>query len=75
MTRNASKMTTIEEHEVGSEDRVFLSDDGWYWQARGTSDAWGPFSTRDEAVADYAAAGAKELPNYSADYPDLDGNW
>ena len=26
---------------------------GWYWQARGTSDCWGPFQTREDAIADY----------------------
>lgn len=33
---NAAKMNTIEEITVGTEDRVFLSDAGWFWQCRGT---------------------------------------
>lgn len=54
MEKNASKMMTKEEYEVGSEDRVFLSDDGWYYQLRGTPDACGPFAIREDAEDAYA---------------------
>lgn len=40
---------------VGTEDVVFRADNGWFWQARGTSDCWGPFDTADDAIADYDA--------------------
>ena len=52
---NAAKMTTVEEIEVGTEDRVFLCDDGrWYFQIRGTPNAIGPFSSKDDAIDAYS---------------------
>ena len=54
---DARKLTTVEEHSLGSgDDRVFLDNSGhWWWQSRGYSVAYGPFDSRDEAEADYNA--------------------
>ena len=55
MTTRATKLETQEEFEIGTEDRVFVTATGqWYWQARGTSDCYGPFDSREDAEADYA---------------------
>ena len=50
---NAIQLETLEEHTIGSEDRVFRADSGWYWQCRGYSDCCGPFKTRKAATTDY----------------------
>lgn len=51
---DARKLVTIEEHELGDEDRVFRTADAWYWQPRGSSECFGPYKHREEAEADYA---------------------
>ncbi len=66
---NARELATIKEYKIGDEDRVFFAHRtnrgsepttegtgaGWYWQCRGSCDAFGPFTTRSEASADYEA--------------------
>lgn len=57
------KLTTVQEFDLGTEDRVFLARmlDGiekWYWQARGSDDCYGPFETREDAIRDYTNADA-----------------
>lgn len=63
----ASWLATVEEYEVGTEDRVFFghqfrsgsepltegTNAGWYYQIRGEGSAAGPFITRDEAENAY----------------------
>ena len=42
------------EEIIGKEDRVFADESGaWYWQARGSRDCFGPFTTKAQAIADY----------------------
>jgi hypothetical protein len=63
---NARRLTPAPETEetIGTEDRLFLCSnsnekglpsfcDGWYWQARGSAEANGPFDTREEALDSY----------------------
>ena len=67
----AKLLVTVEEYEIGSEDRVFFAHQdhsscgepltngtnaGWYWQSRGYPDAYGPFQTRELAEHDYEMA-------------------
>lgn len=48
--------TELSDENIGTEDRLVEYADGtWGWQARGSDDVQ-IFETRDEAVADYAAA-------------------
>lgn len=44
------------EETLGTEDRLFRADGAWYWQARGSSDIYGPFVTRGAAVSDYVSS-------------------
>lgn len=53
----AKTLATLEEHTIGTEDRVFLSDSGWFWQLRGTNEAAGPFKTKEEAIKNYDLVG------------------
>ena len=57
-SQNAAHMETHEEYTVGTEDRVFRSDDGWYFQIRGSADAFGPHETHEEAETAYFALSA-----------------
>lgn len=34
------------------EDRIFRTEDGWYWQTRGTVRTFGPFPSALDAAAD-----------------------
>jgi len=55
--RNAAKLETLEEHTIGTEDRVFLTSHGWWWQCRGSADCWGPFDDLRNAENDYKCWG------------------
>jgi hypothetical protein len=60
-------LATVEEHEVGSDDRVFFghqfrngsepvtegTNAGWYYQIRGESLAVGPYVTKNDAEKAY----------------------
>lgn len=64
----ASKLVTVEEYEIGTEDRVFFGHQdhegsnpttagknaGWYYQLRGCAEATGPFFSREAAEDAYA---------------------
>ena len=58
----AKNLSVSEELEVGTEDRVFsafITRDGgheyWWYQLRGTPDAFGPYETREAAEYAYSA--------------------
>lgn len=55
--RSGRELTAISEYSIGTEDRVFSASIGgteeWFWQARGSDDCFGPFSTREDAETDY----------------------
>jgi hypothetical protein len=46
-------MNNHDEFIIGTEDRVFRMGNEWFWQARGSSDCYGPFKSQAEAETDY----------------------
>jgi hypothetical protein len=49
------------EPPVAPEDPVVLRPDGWYWTAPDGQQDFGPFETREEAVADLHASDPDDL--------------